>query len=142
MSMRYTFTLLLAATFVSTAAFAQHQFRDQMEPYPYTDAAAAATQKPLMVIRYNQENIYYQTPLYNAVSKTLQVKPTAQFTFVSKVPVTGQPEKDSRAEEQAHTNWQNVLQTLNDIGLPEKQMTMRFEKSNKVLNNEILVFVQ
>jgi hypothetical protein len=139
--MRYTYTLLLAAMFVSTAAFAQHQYRDKMEPYP-TEDESTANQKPLMVIRYNQDNVYYQTPLYNAVSKTLQVKPTAQFTFVSKIPFTGHPEKDSAYEEQAHANWQNVLQTLSDIGLPEKQMTMHFEKSNKVADNEILIFVQ
>ena len=138
--MRYTYTLFLTAMLASTAAFAQHQFRDQIEPYPVTEASTEA--KPLMVIRYNQDNIYYQKPLYNVVSKTLQVKPNAQITFVSKIPVTGQPEKDSRLEEEAHTNWQNVLQTLNDIGLPERQMSMRFEKSTHIADNEILVFVQ
>jgi len=138
--MRYTYTLFIAAMLVSTSALAQHQYRDKMEPYPAADAEANA--RPLMVIRYNQENIYYQMPLYNAVRKALQVKPDAQFTFVSKIPVTGHPEKDSKAQQQAHTNWQAVLQTLNDIGMPEKQMTMRFEQSNALLNNEILVFVR
>lgn len=139
--MKYSLSFLLATTFVSTAALAQHQYRDKMEPYPYQEEMQA-NQKPLMVIRYNQENVYYQLPLFNVVQKALQVKPNAEFTFVSKIPHTGHPEKDSAAETQAHTNWQAVLQTLNDIGLPEKQMHMRFEKSNAVAANEILVFVK
>lgn len=137
--MRYTYTLLLAATFVSGTAFAE-QFRDKVEPYPYVQEGVQ--EKPLMVIRYNQEDIYYQMPLYNTVSKALQVKPDAQFTFVSEIPVTGQPVADSNAEADAHNNWQNVLKTLNDIGLPERQMTTRFEKSNHISSNEILVFVR
>lgn len=140
--MRYTSTLLLAAMLLSTSALAQNQFREKIEPYPISEEGVESNNKPLMVIRYNQENVYYQLPLYNAVQKTLQVKPTAQFNFVSKVPVTGSPEKDNEAERQAHKNWQDVWQTLNDIGLPEKQMTMRFEKTNRLLKNEILVFVQ
>ena len=140
--MRYTSTLFLAAMLLSSSALAQNQFREKIEPYPIAQEGAESNQKPLMVIRYNQENVYYQLPLYNTVQKTLQVKPTAQFTFVSKVPVTGDPEKDNEAERQALKNWQDVLQTLSDIGLPEKQMTMSFQKSNKLLKNEILVFVQ
>lgn len=130
----------LAATLIAAPLFAA-PFRDKIEPYPYqVDQANLA--KPLMVIRYNQNNVYYQLPLYNAVQKALQVKPTAQFTFLSKVPYTGHPEKDRYAEEAARANWQNVLQTVSEIGLPQKQMDVRFEKSNQVLNNEILVFVQ
>lgn len=130
----------LAALLVATPVMAA-PFRDKIDPYPYqVDPLEQA--KPLMVIRYNQNNVYYQLPLYNAVQKSLQVKPTAQFTFLSKVPFTGHPEKDRDAEDAARRNWQSVLQTLNEIGLPDKQMNVRFEKSNQVLNNEILMFVQ
>ena len=139
--MKHTSRLLLAATILSFSLPAFAQYRDKMEPYPYAQGEEEA-QKPLMVIRFNQNNVYYQLPLYNAVQKALQVKPNAQFTFVSKVPFTGQPQKDQRFEQEARANWQNVLQTVTDIGLPEKQMEVRFEKSNQLLTNEILVFVR
>lgn len=118
-------------------------YRDEIAPYYPADQKTGFEQyKPLMVIRYNQNNVYYQLPLYNAVQKTLQVKPTAQFTFISKVPYTGQPEKDQALQQQARSNWMNVLQTVTDIGLPEKQMDVQFVQSNQVANNEILVYVQ
>lgn len=131
----------LAALLLATPLSAE-PFRDKIAPYPYQAESLAEQQKPLMVIRYNQSNVYYQLPLYNTVQKALQVKPNAQFTFLSKVPVTGNPERDRNAVDSARGNWQNVLQTLTDIGLPEKQMSVRFEKSNQIFNNEILVFVQ
>ncbi len=132
---RFLFLLVL----LLLASTAHAQYRDAIAPYTPDQAKV---EKPLMVIRYNQENVYYQLPLYNAVRKTLQVKPTAQFNFVSKIPFTGQPQKDQASEEAARANWAGVRQTLDDIGLPERQMTMRYESSNDITANEILVFVQ
>lgn len=139
--MRLFHSLVFASLVFTAASVSAQAYRDKIEPYPI-DQARKQNAKPLMVIRYNQENIYYQLPLYNAVQKTLQVKPTAMFTFVSKVPFTGQPEADNAAENQARKNWQDVLQSLSDMGLPEQQMRVQFEKSNQLLQNEILVFVE
>lgn len=136
------FTCAFALCLLAAPALAE-PYRDKIAPYyPHEAKSGLEQYKPLLVIRYNQNNVYYQLPLYNAVQKALQVKPTAQFTFLSKFPFTGQPEKDQQAEIEARANWQNVLQTITDIGLPERQFTVRFEPSNMVLSNEILLYVQ
>lgn len=51
--------------------------------YAYQDAAAAVTQQlkrePLMVIRFNEQNVYYGRTLTMAVQKTLELKQEATF---------------------------------------------------------------
>ena len=64
-----------------------------MPPQEYGSAPATAprdhTNTPLMVVRFNQRHVYYQRPLYTAVSRALEVKPSARFTMVSVVPTHG-----------------------------------------------------
>ncbi len=127
-----------ALIFAAGVASADNTYRDPIPPYQSTKPMA---EQPLMVIRFHKSPVYYQTQLFNVVQKTIQVKPNATFDTVFMVSKTGQPELDKRSFEQAKASWSQVLQTLTDIGVPEQQISVNFQQTPEVENNELRIFV-
>lgn len=68
---------------------------------------------PLVIIRFNQPQVSYERPLYNAVSRAAQVKPSVMFDVVA----------TAKDEETAQTYGQKVVQSLNRIGVPASRIT-------------------
>ena len=93
---------------------------------------SAQAEAPLMVIRFNQPNVYYQKPLYNAVSQALEAKPDAQFDVVGI--------STGRNAAQAERNLRQVVGTLNEIGLPTSRYSVSRRTSGNVESNEVHIF--
>lgn len=129
MFIRICFIILLALSVVPAA---------QAESYQEW----AGDRKPLMVIRFNQPNVYYQLPLYRAVKKTLSVYPTAYFEVVAVAPTTGEFFSDKEEVGKASEYAGLVTTTLKDMGLPNGRFRTIYAGDSTLQDNEIRIFVR
>lgn len=113
-----------------------------MAPEPAVPPIAFSDNKPVITIRFNQPNVYYQTPLYNIVKKTLEIKPDANFEVRSMIPSTGDEKTDNDNKKAAIENGQKILSSLASIGLPQDRIRINYSGSNTVNSNEVQVFVR
>ncbi len=104
--------------------------------------ANLGNRRPLVVIRFDRDNVPYQEPLFTAVSEALNRRPGAAFDIVSIVPQAGTPAQVALAANQSRRNAEQVLQTLVQMGLPSDRMSLSSTSSGSVATNEVHVFVR
>jgi len=101
------------------------------------EAAAADNREPLVTIRFNQTNVYYEKSLYRAVVKAAEVKPGVMFDVVA-----SSPSGASRAEEATKDSLGHVLATLNEMGVPKERIAVNTLTNQPVASPEVRVFVR
>ncbi|WP_037257048.1 hypothetical protein [Rhodovibrio salinarum] len=96
--------------------------------------------QPLVVIRFDQDNVDYEQPLYSAVRRVLDRRPEAGFDVVAVAPQGGQQSALglSRARRQA----ERVLRALNEMGLPPSRVSLSATTSARANVNEVHVYVR
>lgn len=104
---------------------------EPLEP-GYGQFAAIEAARPLMVIRFNQRNVYYQRPLYNAASRALQIKPDVVFSVVA-----SGPEADGVGQRGGE-----VVQALAGMGIPQRQIQYSAKADPQATSPEVKVFVR
>ncbi len=105
-------------------------------------AARTAEEKPLVVIRFDQPNVAYEQPLYTAVSRALERKPSASFTVMAVAPNAGTPAQVALNTNASRQNAENVLRSLTNMGLPANRVTLSATMSPDIQSNEVRVFVR
>jgi len=100
-----------------------------------------AMDKPLVVLRFNQDFIHYDSPLYNAVKKTLEVKPAATFNVVAYYPQSSDEDRAEKNRQAAEKNAARVMSKLAEAGVPQGQARISYQPS-PIANDEIKVFVE
>jgi hypothetical protein len=100
-----------------------------------------ASDKPLMVIRFNQPHVSYEQPLYNTVSRALQVKPSAVFDVVSVAPKGKNEQAQMHNNVMASQNTKRVLATLADMGLPKSRINL-VKLIDQVDSSEVRIIVR
>jgi hypothetical protein len=103
---------------------------------------SVAGNQPLVVIRFDRPNIAYQQPLYTAVSRALERKPSATFTIMAVAPNAGTPAQVAVNANTARQNAENVMRTLTDMGLPANRISLAATTSPDVQSNEVRIFVR
>ena len=96
---------------------------------------------PLVVIRFNQRQVYYERQLFTALEQAVAVKPSVLFEVVSYVP-TGQDERaqaDLFARAQAETN--RVLGSFAEMGVPAERIQVSTERDGSLKHHEVHIFV-
>lgn len=115
-------------------------------PAPSRSAAAPApissSERPLVVIRFDQPNVDYQQPLYTAVSRALERKPSATFTIQAVTPNAGNAAQVAVNTNASRQNAENVLRSLTNMGLPADRMALAATTSPDVQANEVRVYVR
>ena len=112
---------------------------------PVTLASAAPnmkTRRPLVVIRFDRQNVEYQQPLYRAVSRALERKPSATFDVVAVSPASGNPGRTALAATRIRRSAEKVLRSLSDMGLGSDRARLVTSASQDVANNEVQIFVR
>ena len=107
-----------------------------------TAGAALHKSTPLIIIRFNQKNVYYQRPLYSAIVRSLEVKPTVNFDIVSMVPITGDAALDEKNADISMKNVKRVFKDMVEMGIPDARMNVSREDSKGLATNEVHVFVR
>jgi hypothetical protein len=114
-------------------------------PAPRRSTAAAApgpSDRPLVVIRFDQANVDYEQPLYTAVSRALERKPSATFTIQAVAPNAGSAAEVAVNNNTSRQNAENVLRSLTNMGLPADRVSLAATTSPDVQSNEVRVFVR
>lgn len=97
--------------------------------------------RPLVVIRFDRQNVAYDQAVYNAVSRALERQPSASFELVAIAPSGGSAARVALNSNQARRNAENVLRTLQRMGLPPNRVSLSARSSNSVQTNEVHLYI-
>lgn len=101
-----------------------------------------ANRRPLVVIRFDREDVPYEEPLFTAVSEALNRRPSAAFDLVSVVPQRGTPAQVALSANSARRNAERVLRNLTAMGLPSDRISLSATSSNETTSSEVHVYVR
>lgn len=98
--------------------------------------------RPLVVIKFDRQNVAYQQPLYSAVSQALDRRPDATFEIVAVTPSRGNAGQTALASNASRRNAEAVYRSLTDMGLPASKVTLSATSSGTAETNEVQVFAR
>jgi hypothetical protein len=104
--------------------------------------ALAQTNKPLVVVRFNQQNVRYGTPLFQAIEKAVAVKSTVMFDVVSYTPVTGNSTSDAQWQKVAGAHTQQFVSIMNEMGVPSSRISVQGRQQPGLQHDEVHLFVR
>lgn len=97
--------------------------------------------EPLVIIRFDRDNVPYQQALYNAVSQALTAKPGAVFDLVAVSPDRGNAAQVALNGAAARRNGEAVLRTMTDMGVQPGRVNLLADTRN-VAHNEVHIYVR
>ena len=98
--------------------------------------------KPLVVIRFDRENVNYEHAVYQAVSKALDRYPKASFDVLAVSPAGGNPAEAALLAGDAKRNADGVARTLSQLGLPPGRVHLNATTSSNASVTEVQIFVR
>ena len=105
-------------------------------------AAGPGTRLPLVVIRFDQPNVEYQSALYAAVSQAIERRPSALFDVVAVTPNRGGPSEVASSSGAAKKSAEKVMRALLAMGLPATRLNLSSSTSEQALANEVRVYIR
>jgi len=102
----------------------------------------AGGRQPLVVIRFDRPDVPYQQALYTAVSKTMQVRPDANFDLVAVTPNRGSASEQAMAQSTIKKHTNSVLKSLMDMGLPASRISLSASSSGTAVSNEVHIYIR
>ena len=97
--------------------------------------------RPLVVIRFDRQNVNYQHAVYQAVSQALDRYPQAAFDVVAVSQTGANAAEGALATEDAKRNADGVARTMNQMGLPSNRITMSASTSPDATMTEVRIYV-
>ncbi|MDE1153149.1 MAG: hypothetical protein PW788_11485 [Micavibrio sp.] len=104
--------------------------------------AAPAQRRPLVIIRFDRDNVNYQQALYTAVTSALDKYPAAKFEIDAVSTSRGNPAEVALASSEARKNGEGVMRSLSQMGLPVERVKLNAATSPDVRNSEVHVYMQ
>jgi hypothetical protein len=98
--------------------------------------------KPLVVIRFDRENVNYEHAVYQAVSKALDRFPNASFDVLAVSPTGSNAAEGALMVADAKRNADAVARSLSQLGLPPGRVHMNATKSATASVTEVQIFVR
>ncbi len=105
-------------------------------------AGAVQAAEPLVIIRFNQTRVYYDQQLYKAIEQAVAIKPDVMIDVVSYAPETNNPTIDRQWQQAASQHTQQVVATLNSIGVPSSRITVSGQAMAGIRFDETHIFVR
>lgn len=109
---------------------------------PVADISAFANRRPLVVVRFDHDNVEFDRPLYAAVNQALEKYPAAKFDLVAVSTGSGNPAEVALSTSAARKNGQDVMRSLTQMGVPLERLTLSAASSKDVLNSEVRLYIQ
>lgn len=101
-----------------------------------------ADRRPLVVIRFDRNDVPYQQALYNAVSRVLEQRPDAVFDLVAVAPASGGQARVALNSNKARRQAETVLRSLIEMGLPPARVAVAAKTSPATRTNEVHLFIR
>ncbi|MBT3556378.1 MAG: hypothetical protein HN644_08685 [Rhodospirillales bacterium] len=98
--------------------------------------------RPLVVIRFDRNNVPYEQALYNAVSKVLEQRPSALFDLVAVAPASGDEATIALNSSKSRRHAENVLRSLVDMGLPPSRIAISGKTADNANVNEVRLYLR
>jgi len=103
-------------------------------------SSSTVGRRPLVVIRFDRPDVAYDQALYNAVSRTLERRPSSTFSLVAVAPNTGGAAKVALNRNKARRNAENVLRSLQRMGLPTQRVSLS-ERTGRATSTEVHLYL-
>ena len=100
-----------------------------------------AGRRPLMVIRFDRASVAYEQALYNTVSRSLERRPNATFELVAIAPASGGAARVALNSNKARRNAENVMRSLQRMGLPPQRIAVSARTSRAAQSNEVHLYL-
>lgn len=97
---------------------------------------------PLVVIRFDRNNVDYQQILYAALSQALQTRPGAGFSVVAVSPTRGTVTAVQLAQTSAKRHAQEVMRSITEMGVPASRLSVASSTDPNASASEVRVFVR
>lgn len=97
--------------------------------------------EPLVIIKFDRENVPYQQALFNAVNQAMTAKPNAVFDLVAVSPDRGNAAQVALNGAAAQRNAEAVLRTLTSMGIQPGRVNLLSDSRN-VAQNEVHLYVR
>jgi len=111
----------------------------QVQPEPASTPAVSPVEDiPVLIIRFNQEHIYFQSPLKKVVSEVKSAKADANYEVRLVLPAASQ----NVSSQNNDRNLLLVIAELNKLGITSSRISSDMIYSDTVQNQEIRVFVK
>lgn len=104
--------------------------------------SVAGQQSPLVIIRFNQRNVYFEQALANALAKAKSVKPTASYTVLLTLPPGDSKKAAAQIAKAGNYNLARVVTVLRENGISDANIRIVREESASVGSDEVRVFIQ
>ncbi len=98
--------------------------------------------RPLVVIRFDRNNVPYEQALYNAVSRVLEQRPNAVFDLVAVAPASGDEATIALNSSKSRRHAENVLRSLVDMGLPPSRVAISGKTADNANVNEVRLYLR
>lgn len=95
--------------------------------------------RPLVVIRFDRQDVAFEPALYQAVSRALERRPDAVFDLVAVSPGSG---SQNLASGSARRNAEKVLGSLAGMGLPSDRVMLSAMASPTAQSSEVHIYVR
>jgi len=110
-------------------------------PYRQVEPRSLVGRRPLVVIRFDRKNVEFEQALYNAVSRTLERRPSASFELVAIAPASGGAARIALNSNKARRNAEKVMRSLQRMGLPPKRIAVSAQTSQSAQSNEVHLYL-
>jgi hypothetical protein len=127
-------------------------FGQNLSTRAYLDTVQTLTQQPpaspdqytqpLMVIRFDRDNVEYEQALYEAVNAAVDRFPSVRFEVVAVSPSEGNPAQSALAASDARDSAQDVFRTLTQIGIQPARIEMTRAKSVDANSPEVHLYLR
>ncbi len=121
-------SLIISAAFVSGG------------PAP-TFAAEQASERPLLVVRFNQDHVYYTRALKQAVANAERAKSGVRYHVVSYLPDGKRRGQKQVASKKAQGNLDKITGLMQQLGVDASRIEAKSQKA-PVMNQEIKIYVE
>ena len=110
-------------------------------PYNQAKPRSLVGRRPLVVIRFDRKNVAFEQALYNAVSRTLERRPSTSFELVAVAPASGGAARIALNSNKARRNAEKVMRSLQRMGLPPQRIAVSAQTSRSAQSNEVHLYL-
>ncbi len=97
---------------------------------------------PLVTIRFDRPDVKYEGALYAAVKSALDRRPDAAFDVIAVSPTGKTPGQQALNDASARRYAEQVVRSLNNMGLPVGRMRVSASTSDTTRDGEVQIFVR
>ncbi|MEK9723300.1 MAG: hypothetical protein VW405_07425 [Rhodospirillaceae bacterium] len=98
--------------------------------------------RPLVLIRFDRNDVPYQQALYNAVSRVLEKRPDSVFDLVAVAPASGGQARVALNSNKARRHAEGVLRSLVEMGLPPARVAVSAKTDTTARTNEVHLYLR